>query len=64
MYFYCCIYFPIITDVAIICVNMQIQGNFAHTQLGFQDGMLLHAVPVVYCKTANKCLIKLIGRFV
>ena len=40
MYFYCCIYFSIITDLAIICVkfNMQIEGNFAHAQLGFQGG--------------------------
>ena len=38
MYFYCHIYFPIITDLAIICVNMQIEGNFAHAQLSFQDG--------------------------
>ena len=38
MYFYCRIYFSIITDLAIICVNMQIEGNFARAQLGFQDG--------------------------
>ena len=60
MYFYCRIYFTIITDLAIICVkfNMQIEGNFAHAQLGFQDD---HADTVatylVYCKMANKCLI-------
>ena len=39
MHFYCHIYFfPIITDLAIIYVNMQIEGNFAHAQLRFQDG--------------------------
>ena len=37
MYFYCRIYSPIITDLAIICVkfNMQIEENFVHVQLGF-----------------------------
>ena len=49
MYFYCRIYFPIIRDLAIICVkfNMQIEGNL---QLGFQDD---HADTV-----ATSCTVK------
>ena len=52
MYFYCRIYFPIITNLAIICVNMEILRTCKSV---FKMAMLVQYL--VYCKTTSNSLI-------
>ena len=52
MYFYCRIYFPIITNLAIICVNMEILRTCKSV---FKMDALVQYL--VHCKTTSKSLI-------